>query len=87
MTTSKATDYLFDTSMAGNSNAGHSFESGSGSGIIGREFTPTERYALIEYLKSIPNTAGRVTPYGGPSNPVIASKDASWFNYSNPFCQ
>lgn len=86
-TKSGAADYLFDTSLVGNSNAGHSFESGSGSGIIGPEFTPTERFALIEYLKSIPNTAGRVTPYGGPSNPVIASKDTSWFNYSKPFCQ
>lgn len=76
-----ASDYLFDTSLIGNSNAGHSFQSGSGSGVIGREFTPDERFALIEYLKSIPNAAGRVTPYGGPSNPVIASSDTSWFHY------
>jgi len=86
-TKNEATDYLFDTSLVGNSNAGHSFQSGSGSGVIGREFTSTERFALIEYLKSIPNTAGRVTPYGGPSNPVIASSDTSWFNYSRPYCQ
>jgi hypothetical protein len=80
-TKSLASDYLFDTSLTGNSNAGHSFEPGDGSGVIGREFTPDERFALIEYLKSIPNVAGRVTPYGGPSNPVIATSDTSWFHY------
>jgi hypothetical protein len=61
----KPSDFLLDTTLVGNSNAGHSFEAGSGRGIVGREFTPAERFALIEYLKSIPNVEGRVTPYGG----------------------
>ena len=82
-------DFLFDTSFPGNSNAGHSFEKGfkgpNSGGIIGRELAPTERYAIIEYLKSIPTEAGRATPYGGPKNPSIASKDKTWFNYKLPY--
>lgn len=62
----KPGDYLLDTSLVGNSNAGHSFENGSGAGVIGREFMPDERWAIIEYIKSIPNVEGRITPYGGP---------------------
>lgn len=65
ITVGKPTDYLLDTTIIGNSNAGHSFEGGAGPGVIGREFKPAERFALIEYLKSIPNAEGRVTPYGG----------------------
>jgi len=61
-----SSDYLLDTRLEGNSNAGHSFENGSGPGIIGRALSPDERFALIEYLKSIPNVEARVTPYGGP---------------------
>jgi hypothetical protein len=30
--------------------------------------TEEERWAIVEYLKSIPEEAGRVTPFGGPSN-------------------
>ena len=30
--------------------------------------TDEERWDLIEYLKSIPEEAGRVTPFGGPAN-------------------
>ena len=61
----KSTDFLLDTSLAGNSNLGHSFEGGNSPGVVGRALTPDERFALIEYLKSIPNVEGRVTPYGG----------------------
>ena len=28
--------------------------------------TEEERWAIVEYLKSIPEEAGRVTPFGGP---------------------
>ena len=82
-------DYLFDTTLIGNSNSGHSFEKGfmktDKPGVIGRELSPKERYAIIEYLKSIPNVAGRVTPYGGPVKPVIAIQDKTWFNYKHPY--
>jgi hypothetical protein len=85
----KNPDYLFDTSLKGNSNAGHSFEEGfkgaNSDGIIGRALLPDERYALIEYLKSIPSEAGRVTPFGNPVNPLLAEKDKTWFNYKHPF--
>jgi hypothetical protein len=58
---------LFNTALPGNSNAGHSFEDGPRvNGVIGHLLAEDERWALIEYLKSIPEEAGRVTPYGGP---------------------
>lgn len=89
ITTGKTPDYLFDTSLAGNSNAGHSFEKSyqkvKSDGVIGREISPDERYAIVEYLKSIPNEAGRATPFGGPAKPLIASEDKTWFNYKHPF--
>jgi len=59
--------FLLDTTLEGNSNAGHSFENGPlGNGIIGPLLTDEERWALVEYLKSIPEEEGRVTPFGGP---------------------
>ena len=86
---SSPNDYLFDTTLTGNSNIGHSFEKGYGKvnkdGVIGRELSVDERFAIIEYLKSIPNKAGQVTPYGGPKNPLIANEDKTWFNYKHPF--
>lgn len=82
-------DYFFDTTLIGNSNAGHSFEKSykdtRGNGVIGPELSPAERFAIIEYLKSIPNEAGRVTAYGGPEKPFIASEDKTWFNFKYPF--
>lgn len=48
--------YEFNTSQPGSSNTGHRFEgdgSQLGDGVIGRELTDDERFALIEYLKSI----------------------------------
>jgi hypothetical protein len=45
--------FRFDTSVRGNSNSGHEFNSGSGQGIIGPLLTPDERSALIEYLKAL----------------------------------
>jgi hypothetical protein len=66
-TTGKSGTSLMDTTLRGNSNAGHSFEDGPrGNGIIGPLLTEDERWALVEYLKSIPEEAGRVTPFGGP---------------------
>jgi hypothetical protein len=44
-----------DTSLLGNSNAGHSFQNGPrGNGVIGPLLTDDQRWALVEYLKSIP---------------------------------
>ena len=61
--------FLMDTTLKGNSNQGHSFESGPlGNGIIGPLLTDEQRWALVEYLKSIPEEPGRVTPFGGPPN-------------------
>jgi mono/diheme cytochrome c family protein len=37
----------------GNSNAGHSFENTPGKGVIGPELTDEQRWALIEYLKTL----------------------------------
>ncbi len=76
---------LFDTSLVGNSNAGHSFEQGPWTnGVIGRLLTDDERWALIEYLKSIPSEDAQVTPYGGPANPVSAWQDAAFLQCQAP---
>jgi len=59
--------FVLDTSLLGNSNAGHSFQDGPrGNGVIGPLLTDDQRWALVEYLKSIPEEPGRVTPFGGP---------------------
>jgi len=66
-TSGKSGNFLYDTSLPGNSNAGHSFENGPrGNGVIGPLFTDEQRWAIVEYLKSIPEEPGRVTPFGGP---------------------
>jgi hypothetical protein len=45
--------YKFDTTITGNSNKGHEFNHGPReNGKIGRYLEPSERYALIEYLKT-----------------------------------
>jgi hypothetical protein len=78
--TGKSGTYLMDTSLRGNSNAGHSFETGPlGNGIIGPLLTEEQRWALIEYLKSIPETDGQVTPFGGP--PDAKSGNSKWQSY------
>jgi len=44
---------LFDTTKAGNSNAGHEFKDGPrGKGVVGPLLSPDDRMAIIEYLKS-----------------------------------
>ena len=66
-TSGQSGKYLLDTSLTGNSNAGHSFEDGPlGNGVIGPLLTEEQRWALVEYLKSIPEKEGQVTPFGGP---------------------
>jgi mono/diheme cytochrome c family protein len=46
--------YLYDTSRAGNSNSGHEFKDGPrGKGVIGPALSPDDRWAIIEYLKSL----------------------------------
>jgi hypothetical protein len=78
-TSAKSGAYLLDTSLRGNSNAGHSFEVGPlGNGIIGPRLTEEQRWALVEYLKSIPEEGGRVTPFGGPSD--ARSGNQPWAN-------
>ena len=78
-TTGKSGAYLLDTSLRGNSNAGHSFEDGPlGNGVIGPLLTEEQRWAIVEYLKSIPEEAGRVTPFGGP--PDAQTGHGAWID-------
>jgi hypothetical protein len=46
--------YLYDVRRKGNSNVGHEFKDGPrGKGVIGPALQPDDRWAIIEYLKSI----------------------------------
>lgn len=84
-TTGASGKFLFDTTRIGNSNAGHSFEHGPrGAGIVGRLLSDDERWAIIEYLKSIPTEPAQVTPYGGPKEPAEAWRDVRFFNNMYP---
>lgn len=77
--------FLFDTSLIGNFNTGHSFENAPiGNGVIGRELTEDERWALIEFLKSVPNEPRQISPFGGPADPVRAWEDKNFFHVVNP---
>ncbi len=76
-TSCKSGKYMVDTTLVGSSNRGHSFENAPpGNGVIGPLLTDEERWAIVEYLKSIPEEAGRVTPFGGPPNAVTGH--AKW---------
>ena len=78
--------FLFDTTLVGSSNSGHSFENAAGKrGVIGRLLTDDERWALVEYLKSIPDQPGRVTPFGGPANAPLASQDPVYYQNHHPY--
>ncbi|MEM7157970.1 MAG: di-heme-cytochrome C peroxidase [Myxococcota bacterium] len=44
---------LVDTSIGGNLNTGHEFTEGSGKGIIGPALSEDDRWALVEYLKTL----------------------------------
>jgi hypothetical protein len=80
-TSEKPGKFLFDTSLYGNSNAGHSFENGpQGKGVIGPLLTEEERWALVEYVKSIPNKPNQVAPFGGPKDAVPAWEDKTFFH-------
>lgn len=71
--------FLFDTSLPGNSNAGHSFQDGPlGNGIIGPLLTDSERWEIVEYLKSIPEEPGRATPFGGTADSVSGDPPWAW---------
>jgi hypothetical protein len=77
-TSGKSGSFLFDTSLVGNSNQGHSFQDGPrGNGVIGPLFTDEQRWALVEYLKSIPDQPGRVTPFGGPPETAAGTPGTS----------
>jgi hypothetical protein len=66
-TSGKSGTFVLDTTLRGNSNAGHSFEDGPrGNGVLGPLLTDEQRWALVEYLKSIPEREGQVAPFGGP---------------------
>ena len=46
--------YLYDVTKPGNDNHGHEFKEGpKGDGVIGPALSPDDRYAIIEYLKSL----------------------------------
>ncbi|MFM7261727.1 MAG: di-heme-cytochrome C peroxidase [bacterium] len=84
-TTGASGKFFFDTTKIGNSNMGHSFETGPrGAGVIGRLLTDEERWAIIEYLKSIPNEPAQIAPYGGPKDAVEAWRDVYFFNNMYP---
>jgi hypothetical protein len=84
-TSGKSGKFLLDTSLVGNSNLGHSFEEGPlGNGVIGRLLTEDERWALIEFIKSVPNEPGQITPFGGPKEPIKAWDDESFYHVRNP---
>ncbi|MBV9653374.1 MAG: hypothetical protein JOZ42_02295 [Acetobacteraceae bacterium] len=76
--------FEMDTTMTGNFNAGHSFENGGGPGTIGRLLTDDERWALVEYMKSVPEVPAQVTPNGGPPNPVRAWLDPNFYHVRHP---
>jgi mono/diheme cytochrome c family protein len=46
--------YLYDVTKPGNSNRGHEFKDGPrGNGVVGPALSPDDRWAIIEYLKSL----------------------------------
>jgi hypothetical protein len=45
--------FELDTTLPGNRNTGHLFTDDKGAGSIGRRLTPEERFALIEFIKSL----------------------------------
>jgi hypothetical protein len=77
-------NFLFDTTLVGNGNGGHSFEDGSGPGIIGRLLSEEERWALVDYMMSFPGELGQISPFGGPENPVRAWTDETFYHVRNP---
>jgi hypothetical protein len=63
--------FRYDTRHTGNSNYGHLFQGGGpGNGVIGPYLTPDERYAIIEFLKTL-CPPGTRTDRSDPSNPQL----------------
>lgn len=84
-TTGNSGNFLYDTALVGNSNAGHSFEDGPRrQGVIGPRLSEEERWALVEYMKSVPTQPGQTAPFGGPKDPVRAWEDKTFYNVRNP---
>jgi hypothetical protein len=54
--------YQYDVKSTGNSNSGHEFKDGPlGKGTIGPALSPDERWAVVEYLKSLEEPARATT--------------------------
>ncbi|MFM7052285.1 MAG: di-heme-cytochrome C peroxidase [Planctomycetota bacterium] len=84
-TTGASGKFLLDTTKIGNSNMGHSFEHGPlGAGVVGRLLSDDERWAIVEYLKSIPTEPAQIAPFGGPADAVEAWRDVRFFNNMYP---
>ncbi len=80
-------DFVVDTSLVGLSNAGHSFEDAPlGNGVVGRALTEDERWAIVEYLKMLPDDKGQHAPYGGVEGEFedAWAEGSSYFNATNP---
>ena len=46
--------FAYDTTVTGNGNRGHEFTDGArGNGVLGPKLSVEERWALVEYLKSL----------------------------------
>jgi hypothetical protein len=57
--------FELDTSVPGNSNAGHEFRDGpKGNGVVGRALSEDERWALVEYLKALAPPGGELGEHG-----------------------
>ncbi len=83
-TSGNSGDFVVDTSHVGMSNKGHSFEDAPlGNGVVGRALSEDERWAIIEYMKTLPEKVGQQAPYGGPEDPALAWEDRTFFNVSN----
>ncbi|MBW8875636.1 MAG: hypothetical protein JF614_11795 [Acidobacteria bacterium] len=68
--------FYFDTSVPGNSNAGHEFTDCDRRGRIGPQLTTDDRWALIEFLKSLQHEKPRRAP--GPP-PEYTCQPPAWF--------
>jgi mono/diheme cytochrome c family protein len=53
--------YLYDVKNPGNDNHGHEFKAGPmGNGVVGPALSPDDRFAIIEYLKSLKAPAAQM---------------------------
>lgn len=56
--------FRMDTSKSGNANTGHEFSDTEGKGVIGPYLEPDQRYAIIEYLKTLTSAQSQTVPAG-----------------------